>query len=81
MPRLRCSRACSDQCSPPPSRLQTIGGAVATGSHGSSMRYGSLSSQLVSLQVMLANGTLIEVSRTGSWRKEGRLGELCSLCH
>jgi FAD/FMN-containing dehydrogenase len=40
--------------------FQTVGGAVATGSHGSSLSYGSLSSDelLVALDVVLANGTL-----------------------
>ncbi|PSC67957.1 peptidase C69 [Micractinium conductrix] len=37
---------------------QTVGGAVATGSHGSSMKYGSLSSQVLSLTLLTANGTL-----------------------
>ncbi|KAI7844538.1 hypothetical protein COHA_001896 [Chlorella ohadii] len=41
---------------------QTIGGAAATASHGSSMKWGSLSSQLVSLKMVLANGTLAEFS-------------------
>ncbi len=41
---------------------QTIGGAVATGTHGSSFQHGSLSSQLSSLRLMLANGTIIEIS-------------------
>lgn len=39
---------------------QSIGGAIATGTHGSSMQWGSLSSQLVGLKVILANGTLLE---------------------
>lgn len=39
---------------------QTIGGAVATGSHGSSLKWGSLSSarQLLGLQVVTADGEL-----------------------
>ena len=41
---------------------QTIGGAVATGTHGSSFQHGSLSSQVTSLRLMLANGTVIDVS-------------------
>jgi hypothetical protein len=41
---------------------QTIGGAVATGSHGSSFQHGSLSSQLSSLRLMLANGTILDIS-------------------
>jgi len=35
-----------------------VGGAVATATHGSSLRHGSLSSQLVSLTMVLANGTV-----------------------
>ncbi|KAL4438020.1 hypothetical protein ABPG77_004241 [Micractinium sp. CCAP 211/92] len=38
---------------------QTIGGAVATNSHGSTMRYGSLSSQVTGMTLVLANGTLL----------------------
>ena len=41
---------------------QTIGGAVATGTHGSSFQHGSLSSQVESLRLMVANGTIIDVS-------------------
>ncbi|PSC72038.1 cryptochrome DASH-like isoform A [Micractinium conductrix] len=41
---------------------QTMGGAVATGTHGSSMQWGSLSSQLAGLQLVLANGTLLELT-------------------
>jgi hypothetical protein len=41
---------------------QTIGGAVATGTHGSSFKHGSLSSQLTSLRMMLANGTIVDLS-------------------
>lgn len=36
---------------------QTIGGAVSTGTHGSSLPYKSLSSQVLELHVVLANGT------------------------
>ena len=39
---------------------QTIAGAVATGTHGSS-RHGSLSGQLLGADVVLANGTLLSV--------------------
>ena len=41
---------------------QTIGGAVATGTHGSSFQHGSLSSQVESMRLMVANGTIIDVS-------------------
>ena len=43
---------------------QTIGGAVATATHGSSLRHGSLSSQVVALRVVLANGTEVELRET-----------------
>ncbi len=38
--------------------FQTVGGAVVTGSHGSSLSYGSLSSDdmLLALDVVVANG-------------------------
>ena len=36
---------------------QTIGGAVATGTHGSSLKHGSLSNQVVAFKVVLPNGT------------------------
>ena len=41
---------------------QTIAGAISTGTHGSSMRWGSLSSQVLSMRMMLANGTIIEIT-------------------
>ena len=41
---------------------QTIGGAVATATHGSSLRHGSLSSQVVGMTIVLANGTVSEFS-------------------
>ena len=60
---------------------QTIGGAISTGTHGSSMRWGSLSSQLRGMKVILANGTLLEMSPKQNlhlWRAlgvaVGRLG-------
>jgi FAD/FMN-containing dehydrogenase len=37
---------------------QTIAGAVATATHGSSLRHGSISSQTVAVTIVLANGTL-----------------------
>ena len=63
--------------------FQTVAGAVSTGSHGSSLAYGSMSSdtQLLALDVVLANGTLIQVSKASHpflWRalqvSVGRLG-------
>ena len=41
---------------------QTIGGAVATNTHGSSLRYGSLSNSVLEYRLLLANGTAVEVS-------------------
>lgn len=41
---------------------QTIGGALATGTHGSSLIHNSLSSQALAFRVVLANGTLAEIS-------------------
>ena len=40
---------------------QTIGGAVATDTHGSSLLSGSLSEQTIGFRVVLANGTLTEI--------------------
>jgi len=68
--------------------FQTIGGAVATGSHGSSMRYGSLSSdeQLLSIDIVLANGSFVQMTRQSHpflWRavqvSAGRLGIITSV--
>ena len=61
---------------------QTIGGAVATNTHGSSMKHASLSSQLTALKVVLANGTEVAFTPEGNphlWNafgvSVGRLGE------
>ena len=40
---------------------QSVAGAVSTGTHGSSTQWGSISSQLVGMKVVLANGTLLEL--------------------
>lgn len=66
---------------------QTIGGAVSTGTHGSSMRWGSLSSQVRGMKVILANGTLFELKSPEQdphlWRAlgvmVGRLGVITEL--
>ena len=42
---------------------QTMGGAASTASHGSSFRFGSLSSQLRAGRFVLANGTVLAASR------------------
>ena len=41
---------------------QTIAGAIATGTHGSSIEHGSLSNQVLAVRAVLANGTLVEIS-------------------
>jgi FAD/FMN-containing dehydrogenase len=41
---------------------QTIAGAVSTATHGSSLQHGSLSQQVVSAQVVLADGTVRDFS-------------------
>lgn len=61
---------------------QTIGGAIATATHGSSLRWGSLSSQVRGLKIILANGTTLELKSPDEnphlWRalgvSVGRLG-------
>jgi len=52
---------------------QTVAGAVTTGTHGSSLRWGSLSSQMTALKLMLANGTEIEITPADEhlWRSTG----------
>lgn len=54
---------------------------MATASHGSSFRYGSLSSQVLTFEVVLANGTLVNITRQSdphlfrAWEcSVGRLG-------
>ena len=66
---------------------QTIGGAVATATHGSTFRWGSLSSQLRGLKIVLANGTLLELNspeeKPHLWKaigvSVGRLGVITEL--
>ncbi|KAK9908511.1 hypothetical protein WJX75_008992 [Coccomyxa subellipsoidea] len=41
---------------------QTVAGAVATGTHGSTMKYGTLSGQVLEIEVAVANGTLVTVT-------------------
>lgn len=40
---------------------QTIAGAIATNTHGSSLTYSSLSNQVIGFRVILANGTTTEI--------------------
>jgi D-arabinono-1,4-lactone oxidase len=42
---------------------QSIAGAIATSTHGSSLRHGLLSESVVGLTIMLANGKLVECSK------------------
>jgi len=42
---------------------QSIAGAIATSTHGSSLRHGILSESVVSLSIMLASGRVVECSR------------------
>ena len=41
---------------------QSVGGAVSTGTHGSSLVHGSLSKQVLALRVVFANGTAGEIT-------------------
>ncbi len=41
---------------------QSIAGAISTGTHGSSIHYGTLSTFITSLDLLLANGTLVHAS-------------------
>ncbi|MFZ2177801.1 MAG: D-arabinono-1,4-lactone oxidase [Rhodococcus sp. (in: high G+C Gram-positive bacteria)] len=44
--------------------VQSIAGAVSTGTHGTGMRFGGLASQIRALQVVLADGSVTECSPT-----------------
>ena len=46
----------------PSNRNQTIGGTIATGSHGSSISYSSLSNHVLAVKAVLANGTCVEIT-------------------
>ena len=67
---------------------QTIGGAVATATHGSSFTYGSLSNQVVGIELMTADGALVSLSAAdpdgghlfrAARASVGRLGVIVSL--
>ena len=81
-PPLTC--ACSDSRAAPP---RAVAGQVATDTHGSSMTYGSMgdNTQLLGMDVVLANGTLASFTQDGGylWRalqaNMGRLGIMTSL--
>ena len=42
---------------------QTLGGAIATGTHGTGLRFGSMAAQVVQLEIVLADGTVATCSR------------------
>ncbi|GFH17373.1 FAD-binding PCMH-type domain-containing protein, partial [Haematococcus lacustris] len=41
---------------------QTVGGAVATGTHGSSLKWGTMSNQVLEMQLVVANGSLVTLT-------------------
>ena len=43
--------------------VQTIAGAIGTGTHGTGLRFGNLSTQLASMRMVTASGGILEVSR------------------
>eukprot|EP00450_Noctiluca_scintillans_P006493 CAMPEP_0194494894 /NCGR_PEP_ID=MMETSP0253-20130528/12655_1 /TAXON_ID=2966 /ORGANISM="Noctiluca scintillans" /LENGTH=472 /DNA_ID=CAMNT_0039336071 /DNA_START=34 /DNA_END=1452 /DNA_ORIENTATION=- len=44
--------------------MQSVAGATQTGTHGTGRELGSMSSQLVGLTLLLANGTMVDLSAT-----------------
>ena len=44
--------------------IQSIAGAIATGTHGSSLHHGILSQWVQSLRLVLANGAVVRCSKT-----------------
>ena len=51
-------------------RFQTLGGAIATATHGTGLRFGSISAQVIGLQLVLASGALLNLSDTRDDQKE-----------
>src|SRR5690625_7042389 len=45
---------------------QSIAGAISTGTHGTGVTFGSLSTQVTQLTVMTASGDIIEVSESSN---------------
>jgi FAD-linked oxidoreductase len=43
--------------------VQTLGGALSTGTHGTGIRLGNLSAQVEAMELVLADGSLLECSR------------------
>jgi FAD-linked oxidoreductase len=44
--------------------IQTIAGAISTGTHGTGIQFGSLSTQVVALKLVTSDGSVIECSET-----------------
>jgi L-gulonolactone oxidase len=42
--------------------IQTLAGAISTGTHGTGARFGNISSQIEAMELMLADGTIFECS-------------------
>jgi L-gulonolactone oxidase len=42
--------------------IQTLAGAISTGTHGTGARFGNISSQIDAMELMLADGTIVECS-------------------
>ena len=65
-----------------PNRYQTIGGAVATGAHGSSIKHGSMSDAIIALDVVMSNGEAATPPQSPP--KSGRSSNLAhgaQMCH
>src|SRR5690625_6793474 len=43
---------------------QTIAGAISTGTHGTGIHFGSISTQAVGITLLQANGDMIEINET-----------------
>lgn len=56
---------------------QSIAGAISTGTHGTGLHFGSISSQVLALDILLADGTLAHCSRDE--RHELFMASLCGI--
>ena len=45
--------------------VQTLAGAISTGTHGTGARFRNISSQIEAMELMLADGSILECSETG----------------
>ena len=66
--------------------VQTVSGAISTATHGTGERFGNISSQVEAIELVTADGTLVECSRESDpelWRAArvglGSLGAIASL--